>query len=218
MVVCPECGKDVPEAKFCKNCGAYIADVNVIESQADAPVEVEEDDSIPVTIKSDEDSVEGEVSDEVEEDDSVPVAIKSDVEDGAQEEVLAEDIPVSNDSTREVKYCFNCGHEIGGNLKFCPQCGQDLSGKVANRNASPNQKSTLLAVILSVLLPGLGQIYLGLDHKGAIFLIAYIISAILILLLIGFILCPVLWIWALVDTIMSANAINKGEEVNDKLL
>ena len=27
MVICPDCGKDVPESKFCKNCGAYIKDV-----------------------------------------------------------------------------------------------------------------------------------------------------------------------------------------------
>ena len=205
MVVCPECGKDVPEAKFCKNCGAYIADVKVIESQADAPAEVEEDNSIPVNIKSNEDSARVE--------DSLSADIKSD-----DEEEVVESHTVSNESAREVKYCFNCGHELDGNLKFCPQCGQDLSSKVAKQNDYPKQKSILLAIILSVLLPGLGQIYLGLDHKGAIFLIAYVISAILILLLIGFILCPVLWIWALVDTIISANAINKGEEVNDKLL
>ena len=75
----------------------------------------------------------------------------------------------------------------------------------------------LLAIILSVILPGLGQIYLGLDRKGAIFLIAYVVSAILILFLIGFLLCTVIWIWALIDTIISTNSINKGEEVVDKL-
>ena len=76
----------------------------------------------------------------------------------------------------------------------------------------------LIAVILSVFLPGLGQIYLGLDNKGALLLIAYVISAILTLLLIGFILVTVIWIWALVDTIISMNALNRGEEVKDKLL
>ena len=75
----------------------------------------------------------------------------------------------------------------------------------------------LIAVILSVFLPGLGQIYLGLDNKGALLLIAYVISAILTLLLIGFILVTVIWIWALVDTIISMNALNRGEEVKDKL-
>ena len=67
------------------------------------------------------------------------------------------------------------------------------------------------------MLPGLGQIYLGLDNKGAVFLIGYVISAILILLIIGFLLVIIIWIWALIDTIISANALNRGEEVSDKL-
>ena len=50
-----------------------------------------------------------------------------------------------------------------------------------------------------------------------IFLIAYVISAILILLLIGFLLVVVIWIWALVDIIQSTNALNRGEVVEDKL-
>ena len=101
------------------------------------------------------------------------------------------------------------------------------------------EKNVLLAVILSVFLPGLGQIYLGLDlsegsvlhnsetilgqiylgldQKGSIFLIAYVVSAILILILIGFLLCFVIWIWALIDTIISANVLNRGDEIQDKL-
>jgi TM2 domain-containing membrane protein YozV len=75
----------------------------------------------------------------------------------------------------------------------------------------------LLAVILSIFLPGLGQIYLGLDNKGAILLVAYVVSAILILLIIGFILVIIIWIWALIDTIRSASALNRGEVVEDKL-
>ncbi|WP_405295335.1 hypothetical protein [Methanobrevibacter sp.] len=202
MVLCPDCGKDVPKAKFCKNCGAYISDieeVNVIEEQTIAPVESGED-SIPVTVKSEDEVIMAKKVIPVESADekSVSDLVKSD----------------------KIKFCFNCGHELVGNFNFCPECGQDLRGKVSNQNSHvvPKEKSTLLAVILSVFLPGLGQIYLGLDHKGAIFLIAYVVSAILILLLIGFILCIAIWIWALVDTISSANAINRGEEVNDKLL
>ena len=93
-----------------------------------------------------------------------------------------------------------------------------MSGNVVKASvSSSNDKNILIAIILSVFLPGLGQIYLGLDHKGAIFLIAYVVSAILILLLIGFLLCAVIWIWALIDTIISTNALNRGENVEDKL-
>ena len=49
------------------------------------------------------------------------------------------------------------------------------------------------------------------------FIIAYIVSAILIILLIGIVLVIIIWIWALIDTIKSTEAINKGEFVEDKL-
>ena len=173
MVICPDCGKEVPKDKFCKNCGAYIENVEA----APAVEEIE----IP----------------EIGGQTSAPVAV----------------------GAGKVNFCHNCGSKITGNFKFCPNCGQDLNAKVSNapKAVASAEKSILLAIVLSAILPGLGQIYLGLDSKGSIFLIAYVISAILILFLIGFLLCAVIWIWALVDTIISTNSINNGEEVKDKL-
>ena len=181
MVICPDCGKDVPKEKFCKNCGAYIANVEEVK-----PVEEIESETLIESAEMDE----------------------------------AKPVPVPVQQDDKVNFCHNCGAKITGNFKFCPECGQDLNAKVIKSNGpvtSSDEKNVFLAIILSVLLPGLGQIYLGLDNKGAIFLIAYVVSAILILLLIGFLLCAVIWIWALIDTIISTNAINRGEEVKDKL-
>ena len=97
-------------------------------------------------------------------------------------------------------------------------CGCNLKAPVKSKNVSlDKEKNTLLAVVLSVLLPGLGHMYLGLDNAGAILLIAYIVSLILILFVIGLALALIVWVWALVDTINSANALNRGEEVEDKL-
>jgi len=172
MVICPDCGKEVPKEKFCKNCGAYLADIEEIEVNEIQSIETVEESAS-----------------------------------AASQEL-------------HFKFCYNCGSKLAGNFKFCPECGQDLSSNIAKSKTayvSSKEKNTLLAVILSALLPGLGQIYLGLDNKGAILLIAYVVSAILILLFIGVILVIILWIWALVDTIMSANALNRGEEVEDKL-
>ena len=160
MVICQDCGKEVPKDKFCKNCGAYLGNVE----------------EVPVIEKT-------EVP-EVSEETAVPVPIESD----------------------NVNFCHKCGSKITGNFKFCPNCGQELNAKVSKspKTVASSEKNILLAIILSVILPGLGQIYLGLDRKGAIFLI-------------GFLLCTVIWIWALIDTIISTNSINKGEEVVDKL-
>lgn len=254
MVVCPDCGKDVPESKFCKNCGAYIKDVRsvaesedlafctncggevekgnkfcpecgisisddegtepVVESEVlDDSSDVEVNDSGPVQEADDEVSLE---SDNLKSS-NVPVPVKpSDIEISSQPNDLVND----SDAPRKIKFCFNCGNKLIGDFKFCPECGQDLSDDATKSQVatSSGEKNILLAIILSVLLPGLGQIYLGLDHKGAIFLIAYVISAILILILIGFLLCFVIWIWALIDTIVSTNAMNRGDEVQDKIL
>ena len=188
MVVCPDCAKEVPKAKFCKNCGAYIANVEEAKPVVSPVIEEHIEPSAEIPIQSDN-----------EERTPVPVSAKKD---------------------NRARFCYNCGYELEGNFNFCPDCGQDLRGDVIKSTAkSPSGgKSIILAIILSVFLPGLGQIYLGLDHKGAIFLIAYVVSAILILLLVGFLLCPLIWLWALIDTIISTNALNRGDEVKDKLL
>ena len=184
MVICPDCGREVPKAKFCKNCGAYIENI-------EEPVQIESNPAVPVGV--------------------------------AEEPHEAEEIVMENppEVTENIRYCSNCGYKLGGNFNFCPNCGANLNPKDASRERSlavNEEKNIILAIILSVLLPGLGQIYLGLDRKGAMFLIAYVISAILILFIIGFLLCIIIWIWALADAIMSTNALNRGEEVKDKLL
>ena len=187
MVICPDCGKEVPDAKFCKNCCARLP-------------EIEEEISVV------------EVSSPAVSEETIPVSAIEVTE----EEVNQEEPEV------KIKFCPNCGFELNGEFKFCPNCGVDL----VNHNSSPQtssvssseDKNIIIAIILSVIFPGLGQFYLGLNHKGLMFLIGYIISAILILLVIGFLLVFVVWIWALVDTIQSTNALNRGEVVEDKLL
>ena len=188
MVICPDCGKEVPDAKFCKNCGSRLPEVEEAEpvvSEEVKPVVVEE--TIPVKAT----------------------------------EVTEEEVK-QEETKSKVKFCHNCGFELDGEFKFCPNCGANLAN-----HSSPNQttsvsssedKNIIIAIILSIIFPGLGQFYLGLNHKGLMFLIGYIISAVLILLLIGLILCFVVWIWALIDTIQSTNALNNGEVVEDKLL
>lgn len=178
MIICPDCGNEVPQNKFCKNCGAYIANIEKPHVKAIESDEVEE--------------IAGE---------NVPAVVEREI------------VP-----SQKFNYCYNCGFELTGDFNFCPNCGNSLKTIVKSSNVSADsEKNMLLAIILSVLLPGLGQIYLGLDNKGAKFLIAYVVSAILILILIGFLLCAIIWIWALVDTIQSTNTLNRGEEVTDKL-
>jgi len=69
-------------------------------------------------------------------------------------------------------------------------------------------KNPGLAAVLSFFYMGLGQIYNGQLHKGIAFLIAYSISWMLIVLLIGILTTPILWIYGIYDAYKSAEKIN----------
>ncbi|MDP2666042.1 MAG: hypothetical protein Q8P05_00895 [Candidatus Diapherotrites archaeon] len=61
------------------------------------------------------------------------------------------------------------------------------------------QTRNIVAVIASFILPGLGHFTKGQFTKGILILIAGILSAFLMLLLIGFILYPIVWIYGMYD-------------------
>jgi TM2 domain-containing membrane protein YozV len=74
-------------------------------------------------------------------------------------------------------------------------------------------KNPALATILSFFFSGLGQIYNGEIGKGIVFIVLYGISLALMLIVIGFITTPILWIWVwiwgMVDANSSAKRINE---------
>ena len=238
MVICSDCGKDVKDAKFWSNCGAVL-------SKAEEPVEevVKENvDSDVVEEVVPEDAIEESVSEEVDEAAPEEVVEGEDIEVKTASDKTAEE-PIGTD-IKKSKFCTNCGTEIVADTPFCPQCGFKLHrdeapqtkfcqscGEKINVIAEicphcgvrvapaplSQEKSVAIAAILSFLFPGLGHLYNGLTKKGVSFIIAYIISAILIFLLIGFVLVFIVWIWALFDAIKTTEAINNGEFVEDKL-
>ena len=253
MVTCPECGKDVKEAKFCSNCGALlpkaeeIVSEEVEETTIDAAFEESSEDEVDEVV--DEEVVEEDASEEVQE---VPDEVVDEevVEEESTEEVVDEAVeeePAAEeaDSAKKTKFCSNCGTQVDMSTAFCPQCGFRLiqeeqpqtkfcqsCGKkidinseicpycgvrVANIMRSSEEKNVLLSAILSLLFPGLGHLYLGLNKKGISFIVAYIVSAILVFLVIGFVLIVIVWLWALIDSIKATESINRGEFVEDKL-
>ena len=248
MVTCPECGKDVKEAKFCSNCGALLPKVEEIVSE-----EVEETTIDAAFEESSEDGVEEAVDEEVVEEDAseeVQETPEEVVEEESTEEVVDEAVeeePAAEeaDSAKKTKFCSNCGTQVDMSTAFCPQCGfrliqeeqpqtkfcqscgkkMDINSeicpycgvRVANIMRSSEEKNVLLSAILSLLFPGLGHLYLGLNKKGISFIVAYIVSAILVFLVIGFVLIVIVWLWALIDSIKATESINRGEFVEDKL-
>lgn len=117
-------------------------------------------------------------------------------------------------------YCSVCGYKINKNIKTCTNCGSnvDAEAKVcANCGAGVANKSPVIALLLSMLFPGLGQLYNNQNRKAAILIAGYIASVILCLILIGVIPAIVIWIYGMYDAFVSAKAINNGEILEDKI-
>ena len=70
------------------------------------------------------------------------------------------------------------------------------------------KKSELLAAILSALFPGVGQIYNGRIMRGLVFIVLGGIFAALMVVIIGFILYPLFWIYNVLDAYKTAKLIN----------
>ncbi len=103
-------------------------------------------------------------------------------------------------------YCPNCAREVDPGMKYCPECGYDLNAS-HQPNDGPseamfkNKKSDVLALILSMIIVGLGHMYINKVKKGVILLVA-----IFMVTLVGFsylpivIFCaPVIWFYAMYD-------------------
>ncbi|MDO5861593.1 MAG: zinc ribbon domain-containing protein [Thermoplasmata archaeon] len=85
-------------------------------------------------------------------------------------------------------YCSGCGKEIPKGAAFCPECGTrageaSRSGSVNTDTAVMfNKKSEGVALILSLIIPGLGQMYIGQFKRGAGFLVLAILIYVLAIL------------------------------------
>lgn len=220
MVICPDCGKDVKEAKFCSNCGSLLPkeEANVeenveVESVKDV-IEVGPVETVPAEVEPAGEIIEvktvGDEADDVKKSRFCP---------NCGEKINGNPafcpncgFKLNQQTSQQTKFCQSCGEKININSEICPYCGVRVAGVVRSGG-----KSVALAAILSFLFPGLGHLYNGLTKKGVSFIIAYIVSAILIFLLIGFVLVLIVWVWALIDAIRTTEAINRGESVEDKL-
>ena len=99
-------------------------------------------------------------------------------------------------------FCKNCGKEIDEKAEICPHCG------VRNKLSSKGEKNPGLAAVISFFFPGLGQIYNGEIGKGILFIVVGGVFILLMIVLIGFILYPLFWIYNVYDAYKTAERIN----------
>lgn len=116
----------------------------------------------------------------------------------------------TNTNKRPTQFCKYCGEKIDAEAEICPKCGVRLKNPVSEKNPA-------IALILSLIFPGIGQLYNGQNHKCLMLIIGAIISAILTVIIIGGLLYFIIWIYGMYDAYKSAQALNNGELLEDKL-
>jgi TM2 domain-containing membrane protein YozV len=114
----------------------------------------------------------------------------------------------------ERTFCRACGLPLDSRAMLCPGCGV-ATGNVVNAGVAAaalamNAKSPGTAIVLSMLWAGAGQIYCGRAGRGIAFMAAGFVSALLILAVIGLVLLPIVWVWAMVDAYQLAKNQNQA--------
>ncbi|MCL2785954.1 MAG: hypothetical protein FWD81_01855 [Methanomassiliicoccaceae archaeon] len=119
-------------------------------------------------------------------------------------------------------FCSRCGNEVE-NQAFCDKCGNRIDGADGGATQQTQQrqevyrrdKSDGLAAVLSLLIPGAGQIYVGKIGRGIGLLVLAIVIASLALLffwlIVPLIFYVIFWIWNIFD------AYNLAKEYNTLL-
>jgi TM2 domain-containing membrane protein YozV len=60
-------------------------------------------------------------------------------------------------------------------------------------------KKPWLAILLSVIYPGLGHLYLGYVKKGIILILLEFVSILLMAVIVGIVLYPIVWIYGIIN-------------------
>lgn len=94
-------------------------------------------------------------------------------------------------------FCPNCGKEVGENDRYCGNCSFELIGRNV-RHVSP-----LVAMVLSIFLPGLGITYVSGDPKGVLIFVASVLCVVMMftpLWLMAFAALFFLWVYGICTT------------------
>ena len=122
----------------------------------------------------------------------------------------------------EKKFCANCGQAVNANQAICLGCGCPLAQtQMGNRmnhaqnggqkTIQPSGKSASTAVLLTCLITGLGQMYLGQVLKGVVILLAAIVIGVATAGVGGL----VIWVVAMADASKIGKKLEAGQSVGE---
>ena len=108
-------------------------------------------------------------------------------------------------------FCRNCGAIISDRAEICPECGVRQRPPPQSTLDSAvddllNGGNPFVAAVLSAVFPGLGQLYNRELEKGLAIVVAGVVAALSTVILVGLVLYPVVWIYAIYDAYKVADA------------
>lgn len=109
------------------------------------------------------------------------------------------------------QFCQGCGKPTAQSTAMVSGTGVASAPAPQQQVVVVNQKNPGIAAVLSFFWSGLGQIYNGEIGKGILLLILFVVSAMLIWVVIGFITTPILWVYGMIDAYKTAEKINAAQ-------
>lgn len=106
-------------------------------------------------------------------------------------------------------FCRNCGDVISAQAEICPECGvrqlpPPKSGVDSALDSLLEGGNPFVAGALSALFPGLGQLYNRELEKALVFIIGGVVAAFSIVLFVGIVLYPLVWVYAIYEAYKTA--------------
>lgn len=103
-------------------------------------------------------------------------------------------------------YCRECGAEIRRAAEICPECGvrQRPPPSSVAVGSLLDGGNPLVAALLSALFPGLGHVYARDIDTGLFFAVSFLLALLSLLVVIGFVLVPAIWLYAIYDAAKAA--------------
>ena len=115
------------------------------------------------------------------------------------------DRPTKQPLGADEAYCWSCGVPIKSVAEICPECGvRQRPPPSANHVKNPG-----IAALASAVWTGAGQIYNGEIGKGIGLMVLMFVSALAMIVAIGFLTTPLIWGYSIYDAYRTAERTNQ---------